>query len=132
MTNLKEIANSYFHQIYSSQSPRGFQDITTGLQSRVTNEMNASLVLPFSFVEVKKAVFSINTSKAPREDGLTALFYYKCWSIMGNDVFSTVRDFLEGDRMLKNANHNIISLTLKVKSVKSMKDLRPIGLCNVF
>ncbi|XP_021621451.1 uncharacterized protein LOC110621477 [Manihot esculenta] len=41
-------------------------------------------------------------------------------------------EFFNNGRMLKNANHTVISLIPKVKSVKTMKDFRPIGLCNVF
>lgn len=34
--------------------------------------------------------------------------------------------------MLKGVNHIVITLISKIKSVQTMKDLRPIGLCNVF
>lgn len=42
-----------------------------------------------------------------------------------------VDDFFDSGFMLKNMNHTVISLIPKVKYVQSMKDLQPIGLCNV-
>lgn len=35
------------------------------------------------------------------------------------------------NRLLRSINHTFITLILEVKSVQNMKDLRPIGLCNV-
>jgi hypothetical protein len=42
---------------------------------RVTSEMNGILLAPFRAEDVKKAVFNIGDLKAPRPDGLRALFY---------------------------------------------------------
>ncbi|XP_043814057.1 uncharacterized protein LOC122723980 [Manihot esculenta] len=125
---------SFFHtkNIYTSCNPRYFHCITAGFTPRVSEEMNASLISPFTFKEVTKAIFSINPSKAPGEDGLFAVFFQKYWNLIGRDIFQGVMEFFNSGRMLKNANHTVISLIPKVKSVKTMKDLRPIGLCNVF
>lgn len=93
--------------------------------------MNARLTAPFSSEEIKKAVFSMHPSKALGLDGMTAFFFQTYWDVIGQDVYRVVMDFFEGERMLRAANHTLISLISKVKKVIIMKDLRPIGLCNI-
>lgn len=76
--------------------------------------------------------FLLNPSETPGEDGLTALFFQKYWGNIGQDVSNAIISFFKGGQMLKNVNHTIITLIRKVKQVESIKDLRPIGLCNAF
>lgn len=64
--------------------------------------------------------------------GLLFYFFQKYWGNIGQYVSNAIINFFEGGRMLKNVNHTIITLIPKVKQVESIKDLRPIRLCNVF
>ena len=69
--------------------------------------------------------------KAPRPDGMNALFYQKFWRIVGDDVTSVVLDFLNSSTMLPEINYIHIVLIPKIKSYERMSDYRLITLCNV-
>ena len=49
-------------------------DVLNVVTSKVTPEMNQGLLAPFSYEEVKHALFSIGDLKAPGSDGLHAIF----------------------------------------------------------
>ena len=70
-------------------------------------------------------------AKAPRPDGMNALFYQKFWRIVGDDVTSVVLDFLNSSTMLPEINYTHIVLIPKIKSYERMSDYRLITLCNV-
>lgn len=57
----------------------------------------------------------MNPTKAQGEDGLTPLFFQKYWDILLVDICKAIVSFFKGGIMLKNFNHTIISLILKVK-----------------
>lgn len=62
---------------------------------------------------------------------LQVCFFQKYWHIIGTDVCNAVQQFFTTWIMDRRMNHNIISLIPKVKQVRTMSDLRPIGLCKV-
>lgn len=77
--------------------------------------MNSKLIEPVSELEIEHALFSMNPTKAQGEDGLTPLFFQKYWGIPRVDICKAIVSFFKGGIMLKNFNHTIISLILKVK-----------------
>lgn len=58
-------------------------------------------------------------------------FYQHYWNVIGDEITDAIHSFFQGGRMLKSLNYTIITVIPKVKQVHTMKDLRPIGLCNV-
>ena len=62
----------------------------------------------FSADEVKTVLFQIRPTKAPRPDGMNALFYQKFWHTVGNDVTNAVLDFLNSGNMLHEISYTIL------------------------
>jgi hypothetical protein len=74
---------------------------------------------------------SIGDLKAPGPDGMHAIFYKRFWDVVGEKVTEEVLAVLNGGPMPANWNDTCVVLIPKTKNPESMKDLRPISLCNV-
>jgi hypothetical protein len=93
--------------------------------------MHDHLLKPIIMEEVKGAIFSMQSYKAPRPDGFQPIFFKTYWHIVGNNVWKMVSNaFASGsiDPMLAEI---MIVPNPKVDIPQSFKDFRPINLCNV-
>ncbi|GJX52930.1 hypothetical protein Tco_0281299 [Tanacetum coccineum] len=81
--------------------------------------------------EVKDAIFSMGNDKSPGPDGYTTAFFKEVWEIVANDVTKAVQEFFINGTLLKELNHTIIALILKVAAPSRINDYRPISCCNV-
>jgi hypothetical protein len=80
-------------------------------------------------MDVKNAMFSIGSLKAPGFDGFPALFYQSYWNIYAPEIFSTVQQAFSSGEIPMGLNHTIISLIPKVPGPQRMAQFRPISLC---
>ncbi|CAN1220624.1 Transposon TX1 uncharacterized 149 kDa protein [Linum grandiflorum] len=87
--------NLFSSQFTSSSNPNAtLSGIDLRGHQRLTESMNSSLLRPFSSGDIKRAVFSIASSKSPGSDGFTAGFYQKFWPLIGPDICAGVQAFL--------------------------------------
>ncbi|CAN1773820.1 Transposon TX1 uncharacterized 149 kDa protein [Linum perenne] len=92
--------------------------------------MNAALITPVTSIEIKEDVFDIGAHQAPGPDGFSGFFYHEFWDLVAPDLIAAVTDFFDSIDLLPALNHTWIALLPKVAEVKTMKEIRPIGLCN--
>jgi hypothetical protein len=102
--------------------------VLENIQPRVTQQMNEVLAREFTREEIKEALDGIGDLKAPGADGMPALFYKHFWETV---VVDEVLNVLQGGNIPEGWNETIVVLIPKVQTPESMKDLRPISLCNV-
>ncbi|KAK9993463.1 hypothetical protein SO802_023166 [Lithocarpus litseifolius] len=107
------------------------EECLSTVKCMVTDDMRDFLSTDFTAEEVKVALFQMGPTKAPRPDGMNALFYQKFWHVVGDSVVLVVLEFLNNDNMLPDINHTNIVLIPKVKNPERMSQFRPISLCNV-
>jgi hypothetical protein len=93
--------------------------------------MNDELCKPFTQEDVKRALFSIGDMKAPGTDGLHALFFKKCWGILGDVLSKEVLDAIGKKEIPRGWNDTVIVLIPKVQTPETISQYRPISLCNV-
>lgn len=118
--NMVQVVEDYFRGIYHTSSLSIIDQVVQLVETKVTTDMNNTLLLPFIGEEVRTALFQMNPSKALGPDGMNAFFYQKFWHIVGNDVTTAVLDFLNSGQLLKSINYTHISLIPKIKSSDHM------------
>ncbi|CAN0917201.1 hypothetical protein LINGRAHAP2_LOCUS30142 [Linum grandiflorum] len=76
-------------------------------------------------------MFLMNPDKAPGHDGFNPGFYQKLLHVVGAQVASSCRGWLDWGELPSFVQETTIVLLLKGDRPQTMKDLRPISRCNV-
>jgi hypothetical protein len=76
------------------------------------------------------AIDSCYAEEAPGPDGLPFLFFQKFWDIIKLEIVNTFQDFHEETLDLYRLNFAPLTLNPKEIGARSMKNYRPISLCN--
>ena len=97
----------------------------------LTDDEANSILLPFTPVDVKQAVFDIAEDKASGPDRYSSSFFKAAWRIVGQEVTEAVLDFFNTGRLLKQINTTLLAVIPKVHSPMSISDFWPISCCNV-
>lgn len=128
--DIRGIIIDYFEELFQAQPAAGGLS-RNEILNQVTDEQNATLMLPITYEEVKAAVFSMYPEKSPGYDGLNPGFYQAYWNIVGTDVVKFCEEFFATGDLLAGVNRTLVCLIPKKKQPQQMTDLRPISLCNV-
>lgn len=96
------IVIKYFNSLFSSSNPssQSLDEVLSFVEPKVNDNMNKTLLVPFSADEVKKALFYMYPSKVPGPDGYTALFFQKAWSWIGDDITAAALKILNAKMMM--------------------------------
>lgn len=89
------------------------------------------LTAPFTKEEFREAMFSMNLDKCPGPDGYNPGFYQQFWNLCNDEIFKECCVWLDRGYFPPDLNMTNIALIPKGNSQASMKDWRPIALCNV-
>lgn len=99
-----------------------------GENTIISSEQNNMLTDEFSLEEFSVAVHKMHPNKASGPDGLNPAFFKHFWNLMGYEIFQSCKSWL--NECAFPAGLNVV-LIPKKDNAESMKDLRPIALCNV-
>jgi hypothetical protein len=93
-----ELIKSYTTKIYKNlfgSSEAGRLSLNESLVEdipQVTNIESEMLVAEFSKKEIREAIFQMKHNKAPRPDGFPAEFYHVFWSLIKDDLMTSIHE----------------------------------------
>lgn len=87
-----------------------------------------SLEDPFSFDEIKSAIWACGSDRAPGPDGFSFAFLKKHWEVIGCDFYLAVKHFEATGLIDEGCNSSFITLVPKVQDPITLNDFRPISL----
>ena len=70
-----DVASDYFMNIFKEGACDRMEECLDTVNHKITDDMLEVLTRPYSSEEVKAALFQMGLIKAPRLDGMNALFY---------------------------------------------------------
>lgn len=79
----------------------------------VLDQDNRELMKLFMMEEIWKIIQYFPPDKAPSPDGFIALFYQKCWDVLGWELVLTLEESRSKGVMLKNFNSTNIAIIPK-------------------
>jgi hypothetical protein len=128
--DLCAVALNYFDYLFKSNSTV-HEPVLSLIGPKISQEDNEKLLAPISKEELKTALFQMHPDKAPGPDGFNPAFYQHFWELCGNDIYEAAKEWLDRGYFPSSLNETNICLIPKCERPSSMKDLRPISLCNV-
>lgn len=128
---LQELTRNFFQGLYKKEDDVNPHELLNLVKRTVTDDMNMALTKGFSAEEISNSLFQIGPLKAPGPDGFPAHFYQRNWDVMKDEVVKGVLNFFEDGTLPEGINDTVIVVIPKGKDPQSLKDYRPISLCNV-
>lgn len=90
-----------------------------------------SLEVEITVEEIKDTFFIMGALKAPGPNGFHAMFFQSQWEIIGDSVCRFIKECFQDPSRIDAINMTDVALIPKVDNPKSIKQFRPIALCNV-
>lgn len=78
-------------------------------------------------MEVKLALFGMDSNKAHGVDGYNAYFFKKSWHIIGEEVVQAMQQFFQTGKLPREVNVALLTLLPKCDNASSVKEFRPIA-----
>jgi hypothetical protein len=128
---IKEMTTEFFKDLYSTDESVDPEGILHLFQEKINAETNEKLCQDFTDDEISNALFQIGPMKSPGPDGFPARFFQRNWGLVKEEVISAVKEFFRTGSLPEGTNDTSIVLIPKSKDAVSLKDYRPISLCNV-
>ncbi|XP_060182632.1 uncharacterized protein LOC132612434 [Lycium barbarum] len=94
-------------------------------------DQQVGLLKPYTWEEVKLALFGININKSPGPDGFGSGFFRDTWPIICKEFTYAILETLRTGKLLQQLNATSIALIPKVKNPEIAGHFRPIACCNV-
>jgi hypothetical protein len=129
--NIGKAFVDYFTSLFTSEQTDQVDTCLEHIDKRVTAEMNADLLQPFTEMEVGTAIHQMAPMKAPGPDGFDVYFFQQNWAIVEKEVCKAELFSLNSGVINKELNSTYIALIPKIKNPTNVTDFRPISLCNV-
>ncbi|GJY07843.1 reverse transcriptase domain-containing protein, partial [Tanacetum coccineum] len=95
---------AYFYKVVKSQAAR----------NRIDSVTTSNGVCVDGDQEIRDAIFAIGDNKAPGPNGYSTAFFKEVWDIIDADVSRAINEFFTNRVLLKELNHTIIALILKL------------------
>ena len=99
-------------------------------QGRLNEEEKESIGGQITVEETRSALWSLKAFKAPRSDRMHAAFFQRFWPTVGESVVREVKIIFMEKKVPKYLNQTHIALIPKIQSLETVKNYRPISLCN--
>lgn len=100
-SRLKEFITNHYQNLFLSSAGHTMAKVLCSISQHITNEMNATLIKPFSYKEIREALQSIGVLKALGSDEILSIFYRSLCPIVGEQVKKEVLAVLNGGQMPK-------------------------------
>ncbi|KAL2933186.1 hypothetical protein RDABS01_016305 [Bienertia sinuspersici] len=97
---------------------------------RLTDQHKELLSCKFTDKEIKQAMFSIPSNKAPGLDGYNSQFFKTAWPIVGKDVIQAIKDLFANGKLLKEVSITTLTMVPKIPNPSTVSEYRPIACCS--
>ncbi|KAJ1395067.1 Reverse transcriptase domain [Sesbania bispinosa] len=125
-----ETAVNHFREVFTSEGISQVKECLSNIPFLISNDLNQKLIAEVSDSEIKAAVDSLGSTKAPGPDGLNGLFYKSHWESVGNDICRAVRCFFSEGALPEDINETLMCLVPKIPNPECISQYRPISCAN--
>lgn len=110
----------YFEKIFTSSNPFDMDSVLDVVTPCINSNTATILQVIFTEEELLAALHQIHPNKAPKSNGILALFFHKFWHVINKDVIYTVIAILNSNIDPSFLNKTHVVLILKVQNPKNM------------
>lgn len=91
------VFRQFFEELFTSQGENDMDEVLSAIETSVTPEMNRILMEPYTAQEIVEPLAQMHPLKSPEPDGMSALFYKKCWDFVKSDIIYVILDILNNN-----------------------------------
>ena len=127
-----DFVQNHFQNLFSSEmlfSSRLASFSYTDLPHLSNSDVH-TLSLPVLDDEIKNALWSLKPFKSPGPNGIHAGFYQRFWLLVKDSVINEIKKVFRERKVPAYLNQTHVALIPKIKGPETIKNYRPISLCN--